>query len=55
MMQYLVDSDWAIEHMRRREPVLSRLAELAPYGLGTSIVSVAELYESVFRSTIPHL
>ena len=55
MMQYLVDSDWAIEHMHRREPVVSRLEEFAPYGLGMSIVSVAELYEGVFRSTAPHL
>ena len=55
MMQYLVDSDWAIEHMRRREPVVSRLAEFAPYGLGMSIVSVAELYEGVFRSAAPRL
>lgn len=50
MMQYLVDTDWAIEHMRHREPVVSRLAEFAPYGLGMSIVSVAELYEGVFIS-----
>lgn len=55
MMQYLVDSDWTIEHMRRREPVFSRLEELAQYGLGMSIVSVAELYEGVFRSAAPHL
>ena len=51
MMQYLVDTDWAIEHMRRREPVVSRLAGFAPYGLGMSIVSVAELYEGVFHSS----
>ena len=30
MMQYLVDTDWAIEYMRRREPVTNRLVELFP-------------------------
>ena len=49
-MRYLVDTDWAIEHMRRREPVVSRLAEFNSHGLGMSIVSVAELYEGVFRA-----
>lgn len=50
LMRYLVDTNWAIEHMRRREPVVSRLAEFNPYGLGISIISVAELYEGVFHA-----
>ena len=52
-MQYLVDTDWVIDHMHGRQEVVSRLEELAPYGLGLSIVSLAELYEGVFYSTDP--
>ena len=50
-MRYLVDTDWAIDHMRRRARVVELLEEFAPYGLGLSIVSVAELYEGDFNST----
>ena len=39
--------------MHGRQEVVSRLEELAPYGLGLSIVSLAELYEGVFYSTDP--
>ena len=53
MMQYLVDTDWAIDHMRRRELVVNRIRELAPFGLGISIVSLGELYEGEFNSATP--
>ena len=39
--------------MHGRQEVVSRLEELAPHGLGLSIVSLAELYEGVFYSTDP--
>ena len=52
-IRYLVDSDWAIDYMHRREPVVSRVRELAPFGLGISIVSLGELYEGEFNSTNP--
>lgn len=39
--------------MHGRERVISLLEELAPYGLGLSIISLAELYEGVFYSTNP--
>ena len=52
-LQYLIDTDWAIEYMHSREPVVSRLVELFPYGLAISIVSVAELYEGEINSTNP--
>ena len=53
IMQYLVDTDWAIEYMRRREPVTSRLVELFPYGLGISIISLAEIYEGILGADEP--
>lgn len=52
-MQYLIDTDWVIDHMHGRQEVVSHLEELGPYGLGLSIVSLAELYEGVFYSTDP--
>ncbi len=53
MMQYLVDTDWVIEYMRRREPVSGRLVDLFPYGLGISIISLAEIYEGVLGADDP--
>lgn len=52
-MQYLIDTDWVIDHMHGLQRLVSRLEGLAPYGLGLSIVSLAELYEGVFYSTDP--
>ena len=52
-IQYLIDTDWAIDYMHSREPVVSRLVELFPYGLAISIVSIAELYEGEINSTNP--
>lgn len=52
-MRYLVDTDWVIDHLHGREPVVKQLELLAPQGLGLSIVSLAELYEGVFFSTSP--
>ena len=52
-LRYLVDTDWAIDHMHRRERVVNRIRELAPFGLGISIVSLGELYEGEFNSADP--
>ena len=50
MMQYLVDTDWAIDHLHGVSRVVRRLDALASDGLGLSIVSLAELYDGVFGS-----
>ena len=52
-MQYLVDTDWAIDYLRNVDATVSRLEELAPDGLRISIISVAELYDGVFGSSDP--
>ena len=52
-MRYLVDTDWVIDHLHGRARVVRRLEELAPEGIGLSIVSLAELYEGVYSSTTP--
>ena len=40
-----MDSDWAIDYMHGIEEVVQSLDELAPQGVGLSIISVAELYD----------
>jgi len=52
-MRYLVDTDWVIDHLHGRAQVVRRLEELAPEGIGLSILSLAELYEGVYSSTAP--
>jgi tRNA(fMet)-specific endonuclease VapC len=52
-MKYLIDTDWVINHLRGAERVTGKLEELADSGLALSIVSLAELYEGVYRSTDP--
>ena len=52
-MEYLVDSDWGIDYMHQRRRVVQRIHELRPYGLGLSIISIAELYEGALYSVDP--
>lgn len=52
-MKYLIDTDWAIDHLSGVEKIEKKLEELAPQGLALSIVSLAELYEGVFYSRSP--
>lgn len=46
-MRYLVDSDWIIDHLHRRRAVVERYRELAPEGIGTSIICLGEVYEGM--------
>lgn len=52
-MNYLVDTDWVIDHLRGRSIISNRLEELAPDGLALSIISLAELYEGIYYSRDP--
>ena len=52
-MSYLLDTDWAIDHLNEIERVTQRLAELAPGGIAISIVSAAELYDGVVNGRNP--
>lgn len=52
-MKYLVDTTWIIEYLRGSREVIQRLRSLRAEGLAVSIISVAELYEGVFRSNNP--
>jgi len=52
-MKYLIDTDRIINHLRGVEKVTKELVKLVPEGLALSIISLAELYEGVYRSTDP--
>ncbi len=52
-VQYLVDTDWAVNFLLGHERTMGRLRELRPDGLALSVVSLAELYEGVFYSRDP--
>ncbi len=46
-MQYLLDSDWAIEYLNGIERLVSRIVSLEPLGIAISVIALAELYEGV--------
>jgi tRNA(fMet)-specific endonuclease VapC len=52
-MNYLIDTDWVIDHLNQVEPVTTRLHNLAPEGLALSVISLGELYEGVYYSQDP--
>ena len=52
-MSYLVDTSWAVEYLRNNRVVQERLQFFRDEGLFISVISVAELYRGVFRSTNP--
>ena len=47
-LQFLVDTDWVIDHLNEVDRVVEKLKELRPQGLAVSIVPLAELYEGVY-------
>ena len=52
-MTYLVDTTWIIEYLRGNHEIVQRLDSLKEEGLAVAIISVAELYEGVYRSSDP--
>jgi tRNA(fMet)-specific endonuclease VapC len=52
-MKHLLDTTWIVEYLRGNAEVISKVQELQEEGLSVSIISVAELYEGVFRSNNP--
>ncbi|NAT10408.1 VapC toxin family PIN domain ribonuclease [ANME-1 cluster archaeon AG-394-G06] len=52
-MNYLVDTDWIIHALHGKEKEVTKLLELKKDGLAISVISLAELYEGVYRSADP--
>jgi predicted nucleic acid-binding protein len=49
-LKYLIDTDWIIDHLNGIESVTKKLEKFSTFGICTSVVSVAELYEGVYGS-----
>jgi len=49
-VSYLIDTDWVVNNLNGVRKVRTKLLELEPYGLGLSIISLAELYEGIYFS-----
>jgi len=52
-MKYLVDTTWIIEYLRGNQEIVQSLDSYRDEGLAVAIISVAELYEGVYRSSDP--
>jgi tRNA(fMet)-specific endonuclease VapC len=52
-LSYLVDTDWAINHLNGQPRTRQRLEELAASGLALSTISLAEVYEGIYYSNDP--
>lgn len=49
-MKYLLDTTWIVEYLRGNEEIIDKVQLFEEDGLAVSVISVAELYEGVFRS-----
>ena len=52
-MQYLVDTNWIILHLRGSRRVAQRIEDLISAGIGISVVSMGELYGGVYKASDP--
>ena len=52
-MEYLVDTDWAIDYLHSAERTVRRLEKVLSDGVGLSIVSLAELHDGLAGSRNP--
>lgn len=50
-MEYLVDTDWVIDYLHKADRTVRRIEELYTYGIGISVVSLAELYDGLAQSS----
>ena len=52
-MLYLIDTDWVINCLHGIRPVMDRVDQLQPDGIGISPVSLAELYDGILGDADP--
>lgn len=50
ILRYLVDTDWAIDHINGKESTVLALERFQPEGVAVSVVTLAELLEGVYSS-----
>jgi tRNA(fMet)-specific endonuclease VapC len=47
-MSYLIDTDWVVEYLKGREPVVTVLPQLRHDGLAISLITFGEIYEGIY-------
>jgi predicted nucleic acid-binding protein len=52
-MNYLVDTDWVVDYLKGRPPVVNRLSVLALDGLAVSLITYGEIYEGINLDATP--
>ncbi len=52
-MKYLVDTDWVIDYLKGRSPVVDELAHMAEDGLAISLITYGEIYEGIYFAHDP--
>ncbi len=52
-LRYLLDTDWIVHHFRGQKEFTEMVKRAEQVGIAVSILSIAELYEGVFRSSEP--
>lgn len=52
-MKFLVDTDWVIDYLRGREPMVDLLTEWLKLGVAISIITYGEIYEGIYTSRNP--
>ena len=53
MSKYLIDTDWAINYLRGKTVFIKAIDDLRKEGLAISTITLAELYEGVYRNPNP--
>ena len=55
-MNYLVDTDWVVDYLKGRPPIVTRLSVLALDGLAVSLITYGEIYEGIYygRNSAQH-
>ena len=49
-MEYLIDTDWAIDYLNGIQETVQRVQDLIPVGVGISIISLAEILDGLYGS-----
>jgi len=53
MAKYLLDTDWAVYYLRGKKSIIKAIDEYREEGIAISTISIAELYDGIYRSPNP--
>lgn len=52
-MKYLVDTDWVVDYLKGKSPIVEHLKALASDGLAVSLITYGEIYEGIYFGRDP--